>query len=255
MKRKNDHSDREFTTEETVLVERLRSFRVPAMVEEYMRQFQDPNAGLLSFQDRFTKIVNAEWIKRYNKKFNDKLKKAKLRFMDADLDESIYDPARKLDTQAIELLSKCEWIDEGKNLLITGMYSSGKTYLSNALCIAALRQLKDVQYVKASVLMRDLERARKQDFYMEYLEEKLALDLLVIDDFGLMELDLDKCRDLFEVIDGRDGRRSTIIVSQFPVQNWYDMFTNATYAEACLSRITDKKHSYRLEMNGRSMRG
>ena len=160
-----------------------------------------------------------------------------------------------MDTQAIELLSKCEWVDEGKNLLITGMSSSGKTYLSCALCIAALRQLKDVGYIKASVLMRELERARKKDNYMEYLEEKLALDLLVIDDFGLMELDLDKCRDLFEVIDGRDGRRSTIIVSQFPVEKWYDMFSNATYAEACLSRITDKKHAYRLEMNGRSMRG
>ena len=89
----------------------------------------------------------------------------------------------------------------------------------------------------------------------EYLEEKLSLDLLVIDDFGLMELDLDKCRDLFEVIDGSDGRRSTIIISQVPIAKWYDMFSNATYAEACLSRITDKKHAYRLEMNGRSMRG
>ena len=90
-------------------------------------------------------------------------------------------------------------------------------------------------------MMRELEQARKKDTYTEYLEEKLALDLLVIDDFGLMELDLDKCRDLFEVIDGRDGRRSTIIVSQFPVKKWYDMFTDVTYAEACLSRITDKK--------------
>jgi len=134
------------------------------------------------------------------------------------------------------------------------MSSSGKTYLSNALCIAALRQLKDVQYIKASVMMRELDRARKNDTYTEYLEEKLALDLLVVDDFGLMELDLDKCRDLFEVIDGRDGRKSTIIVSQFPVKKWYDMFVDVTYAEACLSRITDKKHSYRLEMNGRSMR-
>ena len=177
--------------------------------------------------------------------------KAKLRFKDADLDESIYDPARKLDTQAIELLSKCEWVEEGKNLLITGMSSSGKTYLSNALCIAALRQLKDVLYIKASTMMRELDRARKEDTYMEYLDDMLVLDLLVIDDFGLMELDLDKCRDLFGVIDGRDGRRSTIIVSQFPVEKWYDMFSNAT---ACLSRITDKKHAYRLEMNGRSMR-
>jgi DNA replication protein DnaC len=255
MRKKNVHPNEAFTIEETILIERLRSFRVPAMVEEYKQQLRDPNAELLSFQERFTRIVNAEWLKRYNKKFNDKLKKAKLRFKDADLDESIYDPARKLDTQSIELLSKCEWVEEGKNLLITGMSSSGKTYLSNALCIAALRQLKDVQYIKASVMMRELERARKKDTYTEYLEEKLAFDLLVIDDFGLMELDLDKCRDLFEVIDGRDGRRSTIIVFQFPVKKWYDMFADVTYAEACLSRITDKKHAYRLEMNGRSMRG
>ena len=48
----------------------------------------------------------------------------------------------------------------------------------------------------------------------------------MIDDFGLMELDLDKCRDLFEVIDGRDGRKSTIIVSQFPVKSWFDLFRN-----------------------------
>ena len=255
MSKENDRSGREFTTEETILIERLRSFRVPAMVDEYKKQMQDPNSGLLSFEERFTRIVNAEWLNRYNKKFHDKLKKAKLRFTDADLDETIYDPARKLDTQTIEALSKCEWVDEGKNLLITGMSSSGKTYLSCALCVAALRQLKDVNYVKASTMIRKLERARKNDTYMEYLEEKLAFDLLVIDDFGLMVLDLDSCRDLFEVIDGRDGRRSTIIVSQFPVEKWYDMFSNATYAEACLSRITDRKHAYRLEMNGRSMRG
>ena len=29
-------------------------------------------------------------------------------------------------------------------------------------------------------------------------------DLLVIDDFGLMDLNLDKCRDLFEIIEDRD---------------------------------------------------
>ena len=66
-----------------------------------------------------------------------------------------------------------------------------------------------------------------------------------------MDLDSDKCRDLFEVIDGRDGRKSTIIVSQFPIHTWFEKHT---YADACLARITDKRHSYRLEMNGISMR-
>ncbi|MFR5482513.1 MAG: ATP-binding protein [Dorea sp.] len=46
-------------------------------------------------------------------------------------------------------------------------------------------------------------------------------DLLVIDDFGLMDLNLDKCRDLFEIIEARDCRKSTVIISQMPVANWY----------------------------------
>ena len=79
MRKKNDRADRECTIEETILIERLRSFRVPAMVEEYKSQLQDPNSGLLSFEERFSRLVNAEWLKRYNKKFNNKLKKAKLR--------------------------------------------------------------------------------------------------------------------------------------------------------------------------------
>lgn len=47
-----------------------------------------------------------------------------------------------------------------------------------------------------------------------------SYDLLVIDDFGLMELDLEKFRDLFEIIDTRDSRKATMIVSQLPVANW-----------------------------------
>ena len=43
-------------------------------------------------------------------------------------------------------------------------------------------------------------------------------------------------------------------ISQFPVSTWFDMFADNTYADACLTRITDKHHTYRLEMNGINMR-
>ena len=100
----------------------------------------------------------------------------------------------------------------------------------------------------------ELEQARIKNTYWDYLNKLSKFDLLAIDDFGLMDLDLDKCRDLFEVIDGSDGHKSTIIISQFPVKSWFDMFADGTYADACLARITDKKRAFRLEMNGKSMR-
>ena len=76
----------------------------------------------------------------------------------------------------------------------------------------------------------------------------------MIDDFGLMELDLDKYRDLSEVLDTRDGRKSTVGISQFPASTWFDMFADNTYADACLTCITNKHHMCRLEMNGINMR-
>lgn len=242
------------STDDLILSSKLRQMRLSGMADVFEKQMQDPNADLSSFTERITEIIETEWQLRYDKKFNRYLKVAKLRYPFADLDETIYQPERKLNTQVIERLNECTWIDEAKNLLITGLTSSGKTYLSNALCISAMRQFKTVRYIRANILIGELEQARIKSTYWDYLNKLSKFDLLAIDDFGLMDLDLDKCRDLFEVIDGRDGHRSTIIISQFPVKSWFDMFADNTYADACLARLTDKKRAFRLEMNGKSMR-
>lgn len=60
------------------------------------------------------------------------------------------------------------------------------------------------------------------------------MDILIIDDFGLMLLKIDECRRLFEILDIREARKSTIVVFQVPVSGWYELFNNETYADACL---------------------
>ncbi|MEI3150147.1 MAG: hypothetical protein V8S55_01265 [Mediterraneibacter faecis] len=42
--------------------------------------------------------------------------------------------------------------------------------------------------------MSEMEQARIKSTNLDYLNKLTKLDLLVIDDFGLMDLDLDKCR-------------------------------------------------------------
>lgn len=100
--------------------------------------------------------------------------------------------------------------------------------------------------------MLELEQAKQKSTYLEYATSLYKLELLVNDDFGLKELDLGKCCNPFEMTDGRDGRRFTIIISQLPIKSWFNLFQEHTYADVYL--ITDKQHNYRLEMNGISMR-
>lgn len=120
--------------------------------------------------------------------------------------------------------------------MITGQTGSGKSYMANALAISAFRQFKTVKYCKASQLIDELNRTEALDTYREALAYLVSFDLLLIDDFGLMQLNLNKCRNLFEVLESRDPGRSTMVVSQFPVKAWYDLFQEHTYADACLNR-------------------
>lgn len=242
----------QLTIENYEICNKLKNMRFSGMAEALEEVFLDPNADLLPFHEKVRRIVDAEWDLRYNKKLNRFIKKATLKYPGADFDETIYDPERMLDAHIIEELAKCNWIEQGKNLIVTGKSSSGKSYLANALCICSLRRFKTVKYIKASQLINELSKAEKTDNYQEVLNQMASYDLLAVDDFGLMNLDINKCRNLFEVFDSRDPHKSTLVISQIPVASWYDMFQEHTYAEACLARLLSE--AYRLEMNGRNMR-
>lgn len=240
------------TPENNVLLDRLYKLRMSGMAEALEKQLMDPNADLESFSDRITEIINFEWEQRRSKKLNKLIRDATLKYPAADLDESLYEPDRKIDVHTVDLLARCEWIDNPRNLLITGDAGVGKTYIANALCLSALNRMKTVRYIRATPLINEAVKASSDGCEMEYINKMASYDLLAVDDFGLMDLDMEKCRLLFEIFETRDCQKATMIISQLPVSKWWELFKDNTYADACLSRMTHR--AYRLELKGRDMR-
>ncbi len=76
--------------------------------------------------------------------------------------------------------------------------------------------------------------------------------LPVPDDWGLSALTATKHRDLLEILEDRQGRGSTIVTGQLPVDRWHEAVGEPTLADAILARLVHNAH--RLDLTADSMR-
>ena len=88
--------------------------------------------------------------------------------------------------------------------------------------------MRTVKYIRANYLLQESDHAHSEDNYYEYSNKMAGYDLLVIDDLGLMDLNLDKCRDLFEIIEARAVSYTHLDV--YKRQIYYSL----TYSDALL---------------------
>ena len=62
----------------------------------------------------------------------------------------------------------------------------------------------------------------------------------------------DQRNDLLEILEDRNGRKSTLITSQFPIQDWHSFIGDQTIADAILDRLIHNAHN--IQLKGDSMR-
>jgi len=233
-------------------LEKLSAMRLPVMEQELRRQTELPAMRELSFEERLSLLVDAEWLARQNNKLSRLRKAATLRDPEACLEDVDYAPARKIDRAQVARLSDCSWVKESRNLFITGACGTGKTWLASAFGNAACRQGFKVKNFRMGRLLNDLLAARNEGTWIKLLAEIKKPDLLILDDFGLTPLDVIQCRDLLEIADDRYGKAATLITAQLPVSAWHGVFADATLADAVLDRLVH--NAYRIELHGPSKR-
>jgi len=65
---------------------------------------------------------------------------------------------------------------------------------------------------------------------------------------GLEPFDASNCLGLLEILEDRIGRKSSIVVSQIPINKWHQVIGGPTIANAICDRII--RNSHRIELKG-----
>jgi DNA replication protein DnaC len=232
-------------------ITRLNDMRLTGMSEAYSSQRERPNIHELSFDERFSMLVDGEWSCRQDRRLARLLKEAKLR-LPACIEDINYRQPRDLDRNAIIQLAACDWINDAQNVLITGPTGVGKTFIACALAHSACRHGFSARYYRVPRLLSDLAIARGDGSYARMLSRLSRIRLLVLDDWGTAPLGPSESRDILEIIDDRSQLSCTIMASQLPVEDWHASILDPSVADAVLDRLVHNSH--RIRLKGESMR-
>jgi DNA replication protein DnaC len=229
----------------------MKQLRLHGMIKSWEALQESRQLHELSLKDGMEILLQSEQQERDNRRFKRLEYKAGFRYK-ASIEELKLMGERGIDKNLISSLATCNYIEKGEPILITGATGCGKSFLASALGHQACLLGHKVAYHNTQKLMIKTKMARLDGSIYAFFERLAKTDLLILDDFGLTYLEKQQQIDFLEMIEDRHGTKSTIIASQLPVSNWYDVIGEETIADAILDRLVHS--SYKIEIKGESMR-
>ncbi|WP_071144985.1 IS21-like element helper ATPase IstB [Bacteroides ihuae] len=228
------------------IVERLKALKLSGMAEAVSDIIKLPVQMRPSLEMALSKMLETEIRCRDDSRTTRLLKESKLRYQ-VLVEDITCSTARNFTREQLTSIADCGFVRRGENLLITGLTGCGKSYLACALghqaCTLGLKTL----YLNMNRFVDVLKQSRLDGTFSQMLSRLDKNDLIVLDDFGLQKMDSDTRIALLTLLEERYEKKSMIIMSQLPLDKWYDYIAEATLADAIMDRLINSSHHLNLE--------
>jgi DNA replication protein DnaC len=161
-----------------------------------------------------------------------------------------------IDRVQIEELATGAFIGRQDNLVFVGQSGVGKSFLIQAIAEAACVLGYSVCYTTSADLLTKLTASLADQTLPKKVRYYARFDLLVIDEFGFEKIERSNSPQaanlLYKIIDARNRRRSTAVVTNIDFEAWGDYLGDAPLAMALMDRVVDG--AIIMKMRGKSYR-
>ena len=169
----------------------LRLGGIAAVLETRLHQAQaEPMAPI----DLLSCLVTDELNRRSERLLERRRKQAAFRDPHNTLDNFDFTFNPKMNRSLVFDLATAAFIAKREDALFLGPGGSGKSHLAQAIGQAAIQQGYRVMYRETHVLLDDLAEAIAEGTRKQFMESLTTVPLLIIDDFGMRKLPLDRSR-------------------------------------------------------------
>jgi len=150
-----------------------------------------------------------------------------------------------------QALRTLEWVARHENVVVCGPSGTGKSHLCEALGQQAVDVGLRVAWFGIEDLGALVRRHRVDDSIAKAFTPLLRVDLVIVDDIGLLPLSADAAEGLYRLVDAAYERRSLAISSNLHPSG-FDQLMDRTIATALVDRLMH--HAHVLVPDGDSIR-
>lgn len=237
---------------EEITRDKMHRLKLLGMLEAFEHIHQTDSLQNISFAEGLALLIDRETNYRDNKRLDRLIKNAKLRYINAMVEDISLEHKRAITSDQFKSLISGQWLMNHQNILLIGPTGIGKTFLACACAQLACRFGFPTRYFRLSKLLESIRIAKADGSYGRLSAHLLKVKCLVIDDWGIDPITPERRADLLEIIDDKYDQRSMIFASQLPIEHWHDYIGDHTIADAILDRVIHQAKIFKLK--GESMR-
>lgn len=219
--------------------ENLIKLRQKAMADVVQDKLEDVIKGKISIFDCMEQLTGIQLDKNEDNRIESNKTQARFPFFKTLKEYDLSRPKR-INKQLIDYLATCNFIEEGKNILIFGPSRVGKTHIAIGLGYEAICQANPTLFVDLTDLIVKLTHKnitkQKEETLLTTLQNK---KLLIFDEIREQEVNPNARTFLFRLIKYRNEKRKPIIfTSMQSLEKWKTVFY--TDRDSIVNRILER---------------
>ena len=229
----------------------LKNLRLQRILDTYDEQLRAAEKEDVSYSEFVARLLRAQWYARQEGALEWRIQQANLpeRW---SLESFPFARQPGVNRKQVRTFAELEFIAKTENIVWMGPTGVGKTGLACGILLKALENGYRCQFIRAQDLFDEMYASLADRSTRQLLKRLARLDVLLIDEFGYLNLKPEQSNIFFKLMEERYHRHSTILTTNLDYDEWHNFLGNKSMVEALLSRLRHYCHT--VHITGPSLR-
>jgi DNA replication protein DnaC len=224
----------------------LKNLHLRRMLSIYEEQLRAAEKEDVSYSEFVARLLRAQWHARQEGALEWRIRRANLpeRW---SLESFPYARQPGVNRKQIRTFAELEFIAKAENIVLMGPTGIGKTGLACGVLLKALENGYRCQFIRAQDLFDEMYASLADRSTRQLLKRLARLDVLLIDEFGYLNLKPEQSNIFFKLMEERYHRHATILTTNLDYEEWHNFLGAKPMVEALLSRVRHYCHTVRIQ--------